>query len=80
MDAFLLNRQLGQISPQAFAAAQNQKLLGAIQLAPNTKFAWRTVDSRANDNGEGTRPRDEAHHKAHVSGVNSLVIDRFEGR
>lgn len=80
MNAFLLNRQLGQISPQAFSVAQNQRLLEALQLASNTKFAWRANDSGEALDGEDVRPRGDLYPQAHVSGVNSITIDRFEGR
>ena len=80
MNAFLLNRQLGQISPQAFSAAQNQRLSGVLQLAADTRFAWRANDGGDAVDGDDARPRGEAYQKAHVSGVNSITIDRFEGR
>lgn len=78
MNSFLLNRQLGQTSSQAFAAAQNQRLLGALQVAAGVRFAWRRDDHE--DVIDGQTARGEHHRKAHVAGVNSIAIDRFEGR
>jgi DNA excision repair protein ERCC-8 len=82
MNSFLLNRQLGSICPQALSAAQNQRLLSALQLAPNTKFHWRFEEHATSIAGEdgNTPARSELHSKAHAAGVNAITIDRFEGR
>lgn len=82
MNSFLLNRQLGQISQQALAAAQNQQLLGALQIAPDEKFSWRRDDIRATraDGDDDAGARSELHAKAHAAGVNAITIDQFEGR
>lgn len=79
MNAFLLNRQLGSISPQALAKAQNNRLLKAIQ-STDVRFALDPQDgSRAGVTAAGgstIKTRDVAH----AAGVSSIAIDRFEGR
>ena len=77
MNSFLLNRQLGSVSQQAFASAQNSRLLRALQSADNVVFAG--GDSAA-DSQRGGRAASRADAKAHGAGVNSLTTDRFEGR
>ena len=81
MNSFLLNRQLGSISPQTLATAQNNRLLRSLQAAPNIKFALHapnndttsTEEARQNDHS----PRSSL---AHAAGVSSIAIDRFEGK
>ncbi|CAK3841490.1 related to DNA excision repair ERCC-8 [Lecanosticta acicola] len=73
MNSFLLNRQLGSISPQALAKAQNNRLLKALAAAPDVNFALQDAGARAS-NTAGIRD------VAHAAGVNSIAIDRFEGR
>lgn len=82
MDSFLLNRQLGSVSPQALSAAQNQRLLGALQLAPDENYVWRASPSysESTDIHENVTAPSELHSKAHTAGVNAITIDRFEGR
>lgn len=80
MNSFLLNRQLGSISQQALAAAQNQRLISALQLAPNERFCWRKEDAGRAADPDDVPPRDERDSKAHAVGVNAIAIDRFEGR
>ncbi|KAK4561123.1 hypothetical protein LTR86_005078 [Recurvomyces mirabilis] len=67
MNSYLLNRQLGTISPQALARAQNQRLLESLQASPKVQFQ---------------RPESRGNHGniAHATGVTSIAIDRFEGR
>ncbi|KAF2159053.1 hypothetical protein M409DRAFT_30474 [Zasmidium cellare ATCC 36951] len=72
MNSFLLNRQLGSISPRELANAQNNRLLKALQSASNVNFALQEPDGSRND----AHTRD----LAHASGVSSIAIDRFEGR
>lgn len=80
MNSFLLNRQLGQTSHQALAAAQNQRLLSALQIAPDQRFAWRKEDERGASGNDDRGARAELQSKAHAAGVNAVTIDRFEGR
>ena len=78
MNSFLLNRQLGSISHQALAVAQNERLLAALQIAPQEKFFWEEASQPADEHD--ARVRSEHDRKAHVAGLNSFTIDRFEGR
>ncbi|EME39422.1 hypothetical protein DOTSEDRAFT_159722 [Dothistroma septosporum NZE10] len=74
MNTFLLNRQLGSISPQALANAQNNRLLHSLAPATDVNFALQLPGA--------TYPRGAIATKdvAHASGVSSIAIDRFEGR
>lgn len=76
MNSFLLNRALGSISPQALAKAQNSRLLYALQPANDVSLSInKPVDHEAEDgNGRGKGG------VAHPAGVNSITIDKFEGR
>ncbi|CZT18157.1 related to DNA excision repair protein ERCC-8 [Ramularia collo-cygni] len=79
MNSFLFNRQLGAISSQALAKAQNNRLLKALQ-ATDVRFALDHQDGTrpviATAGGSTIRTRDVAH----AAGVSSIAIDRFEGR
>lgn len=82
MNSFLLNLQLGQVSPQAFSAAQNQRLLSTLQIAPSVTFAWSqdgstTASTIDHDNAVS---RSQQASKAHAAGANAITVDRFEGR
>ena len=76
MDFFLLNRQLGSISQQAFAHAQNNRLLQALQATPSVHFALQLPDDSSHEGNDEYR----ATGVAHAAGVNAIAIDRFEGR
>ncbi|EME80478.1 uncharacterized protein MYCFIDRAFT_31032 [Pseudocercospora fijiensis CIRAD86] len=73
MNSFLLNRQLGAISPRSLAQAQNARLLAHLQPALD-RFVLEAPDSRATNEHLGTKDL------AHAAGVASIAIDRFEGR
>jgi DNA excision repair protein ERCC-8 len=73
MNAFLLNRQLGSVTPQALTQAQYDIAHKALEPAEDVSFRQKALDSE--------------HHMpsannaiAHPAGVNSIAIDRFEGR
>ena len=78
MNSYLLSRSLGIFGPQTFQRAESDRLLHAIQACPNVIF----------DSSDAPAPLcDATQHEtrdgntwAHRAGVNSLVIDRFEGR
>jgi DNA excision repair protein ERCC-8 len=73
MNAFLLNRQLGSVTPQALVQAQHDIAHKALEPAENVSFRHKALD------GEDFRTivNDAV---AHPAGVNSIAIDRFEGR
>lgn len=76
MNSFLLNRALGSVSPQALAKAQNSRLLYALQPANDVSLSIKKpIDHEAD--GENDREKVGV---AHPAGVNSITIDRFEGR
>ena len=81
MNSYLLSRSLGTFGPQTFQRAESDRLLQAIQAAPNVCFdssdaPARLCDTTQHDVGNVDTPD----FWAHRAGVNSLVIDRFEGR
>ena len=90
MNSFLLNRQLGSVSQQAFASAQNNRLLRSLQADPDVKFSVRRPDDPTPSASSGQIDASRRSHtpdikpvrpqSAHPSGVNGIAIDRFEGR
>lgn len=70
MNALLLNRALGVISPSSFQRHETTRLLHALQ-----PTALR-FDGAAQPEDDAL-PEDV---KAHAAGVNSMTIDKFEGR
>ncbi|GAB7359300.1 hypothetical protein MBLNU230_g5952t1 [Neophaeotheca triangularis] len=79
MNSYLLNRQIGSISHQAFATAQNDRLLRLIQAAPGVRFSRHKPASDDDADGEDITPR-RPKDLAHAAGVSSICVDRFEGR
>jgi DNA excision repair protein ERCC-8 len=78
MNSFLLNRELASIRPAVFVQAQHDRLLAALQHAPDVIF---TAPPRQPDRVRGRDPgRNLAAGLAHAAGVNSIAVDRFEGR
>lgn len=83
MNSFLLNLQLGSVDSHAFQKAQNERLLATIQAAPDVSFSL----CNAGHSGSGDDSADSKTKRpvrpssvAHAAGVNSIAIDRFEGR
>lgn len=70
MNALLLNRALGVISPPAFQRHETTRLLHALQSAA-VRF-----DGSAQPDSDALP--EEA--KAHAAGVNAMTVDKFEGR
>lgn len=82
MTSNLFGRALGTISPQALQRAETSRLLNSLQTAPGIRF----------DGSDGAAPASAQQHRsgvgedgsgevwAHKAGVNSLAIDKFEGR
>jgi hypothetical protein len=71
MNAFLLNRELGVISNSEYRKAERERLLHAIQPA-NVYLQRQRNDENHSGNKDASLP--------HADGVNSIVIDRFEGK
>lgn len=84
MNSFLFNLQLGSVSHEAYIKAQNERLLRTIQAAPDVTFSLsreRLVLNGAQASEEGSKPQvANPRTAAHSAGVNSIAIDRFEGR
>lgn len=74
MNSYLLNRQLGSLSQQAFARAHHHHLLQGLQAAPHVQFDSKSVA------GDGSNRTSSYVPLAHPAGVNSIAVDRFEGR
>lgn len=86
MNSYILNRQLGSISPSAFHVAQTSRLVHLLEPAPGIRFNSRKraalrADSVGNDAAgrlsSGSPTEDVSAHRA---GVNVLAIDQNEGR
>lgn len=81
MNSFLLSLQLGSVSPQAFVKAQNERLLRSLQASPDVSFTVnRGSGGDAGAESEGRVRSNRPSGVAHGAGVNSIAIDRFEGR
>lgn len=86
MNNLLLNRSLGTLSPRAFARIQTTQRVYAIEPTPLLRFdgGEREVtyqDAEEEDSDvQAVRGSNEVKVWAHQSGVNTLAIDRFEGR
>ncbi|KAL1304677.1 hypothetical protein AAFC00_003633 [Neodothiora populina] len=79
MNSFLLNRALGTISPQHLARAQNSRLLHALQPSNDTALSIKSPSDEAIA-GQPDEVNIERGCVAHPAGVNSITIDKFEGR
>ena len=80
MNALLFNRSLGFAGPQALQQAQTARLLNALQSTPNVKFDG--DDERFSAKSPHPSNEKDAQNPvwAHRAGVNSISIDKFEGR
>lgn len=80
MTSNLFGRSLGIISPQVLQRAETSRLLLALEAAPGVRFD--SIDGLAQQ--QKTREKSDVEKEelvwAHRAGVNSLAIDRFEGR
>ncbi|KAI6908605.1 hypothetical protein D0869_01695 [Hortaea werneckii] len=74
MESFLFNRQLGSISSQTLAKAQNQRLLQGLAYEPNIHFAIKKPEDGVDS---GSLPHNTF---AHGAGVSSIEVDRWEGK
>lgn len=75
MNSFLLNRALGAISPQSLAKAQNTRLLHSLQPANDVTLSIKKQSNETSDDDNNIKRG-----VAHPAGVNSITIDKFEGR
>jgi DNA excision repair protein ERCC-8 len=82
MNSYLLSRSLGLIGPQALQRLQMASLLESIQAAPNIKFDSTPRSGELGAAGSQPAPgeADITTQWAHRAGVNTLAIDRFQGR
>ncbi|KAL8693895.1 MAG: hypothetical protein Q9218_001360 [Villophora microphyllina] len=77
MDTHLFARAVGNIGPTTLQRAELSKRLYAIKTAPDVHFDGR--DSQIAEQQEAQKTA-AVEARAHLAGVNSIAIDRFEGR
>ncbi len=81
MNSYLLGRELGTVSSKALQQAETNRLLLALQAAPEIRFdGTHGTTSAASQSHGGHATGSGENVWAHRAGVNSLVIDKFEGR
>ena len=83
MTSNLFGRALGTISPQALQRAETSRLLSSLQAAPGIRFDGSdgsTPASAQRQDRNGDEEDGSGGVWAHKAGVNSLAIDKFEGR
>lgn len=82
MTSNLFGRALGSISPQALQKAETSRLLSSLQAAPGVRFDGSGGGAPARAQQRNRDEEDDLRGGiwAHKAGVNSLAIDRFEGR
>lgn len=86
MNAYLLNRALGSISPSTFHAAQTTRLVQQLEPAPGIRFSARRDIFSGESQAGNEYPHEDAglvfddEVFAHKAGVNVLAIDHYEGR
>lgn len=79
MNTYLLNRSLGSISPQVLERAQTTRLLHALQPA-HVQFVGTSVSQSKTVSEAKHQNSGESSSIAHPAGVNTITIDKFEGR
>lgn len=77
MNTFLLNRALGSVSHQSLARAQCDRFVHSIQLDSRTKLSYNGSDGISGINSQDGSTKVPV---AHPAGVNTITVDRFEGR
>ncbi|TKX25259.1 putative DNA excision repair protein ckn1 [Elsinoe australis] len=79
MNNFLFSRALGSIGHQSLAKAQTDRQVRSLYAADHVKLSYKYSESenRSDDHDEDDLQRKDV---AHPAGVNSLTIDKFEGR
>lgn len=83
MNAYLLNRALGSITPSTFHVAQTTRLVQHLEPAPGIRFSSRKKPQSAEpgpERGLGSFDQDYIGTRAHQSGANVLAVDQYEGR
>ena len=79
MNSQFLGRELGNISYKVLQQDETNRLLLALDAAPQIKFDGRDAAVAAQEaRGFGTSDKEDVW--AHRAGVNKIVIDQFEGR
>lgn len=77
MNSYLLNRELGTLTPKALQQAETNRLLLALQAAPGIRFDG--TDGATHGAGQ-SHGGSEGDVWAHRAGVNCITIDKIEGK
>ena len=81
MNSYLFRRSLGTTSHESLQSAISSRLLRSLQDAQNIKFDGRDGSTATTLRPSGCASNEDTEVlRAHPTGVNSIVIDRFEGR
>lgn len=80
MNQLIFDRSTGNLGPIAFARIQSTRLIHAIAPAPNLQFNGGKNPPATVAADAGARESELVKLWAHQTGVNTLSIDRFEGK
>ena len=82
MNSQLFARALGSIGPETLQRAELSRQLHSIQAAPGIRFIGSDAQIASNDNDQqdADEKKTTTEVRAHQAGVNSIAMDRFEGR
>lgn len=78
MNSYLLGRELGTVSPKALQQAETNRLLLALQAAPDIRFDGTDATTNVASQSHGGQATEDV--SAHRAGLNCITIDKFEGR
>jgi len=81
MNQLLFERSTGNLGPNAFARLQASRLLDSFRAAPLFRFdGGEEGTSIGGDKGEPVSGGGKRDIWAHQAGVNTLALERFDGR
>ena len=78
MNTFLLNRAVGSVSHQALSKAHHDQLVHSLRPASNVIVSYKDYRHQTETDEGGDDAVKTA--IAHPAGVNSITVDKFEGR
>lgn len=82
MNQLLFERSTGSVGPNVFARLQTTKLLTSFRAAPQFRFdgGERGTAIHQDEVGASGEQTLRSGRWAHQAGVNTLAVDRFDGR
>ncbi|KAG6026213.1 hypothetical protein E4U41_001316 [Claviceps citrina] len=82
MQARLLTRETGDLTPHDFARPITHQLLHAFAPAPQHRFNGEPTSSSSCSTWplDETEPRNAHHLRAHAAGASALAVEKFDGR